>query len=106
MLDYGPDAIIMKDLDGENWRLADYLKRGGYAALKKILTENTSPETVVSAVKKSALRGRGGAGVSAGLHVSVLPGQFPGMKNAVSYLVGGAPGNLKGPVIFDNNTAH
>ena len=62
MLDYGSDAIIMKDLDGENWRLADYLKRGGYAALKKILTEKTSPETVVSAVKKSALRGRGGAG--------------------------------------------
>ena len=28
MLDYGPDAILMKGLDGQNWRLADYEKRG------------------------------------------------------------------------------
>jgi NADH-quinone oxidoreductase subunit F len=32
MLDYGPDAILMKGLDGQNWRLADYQKRDGYAA--------------------------------------------------------------------------
>ncbi len=24
LLDYGPDAIIMKGLDGRNWRLKDY----------------------------------------------------------------------------------
>src|SRR5262249_44816226 len=35
MLDYGPDAIVMAGLDGDNWRLADYVKRGGYSALKK-----------------------------------------------------------------------
>ena len=29
MLDYGPDAIILTGLDGQNWRLADYVKRGG-----------------------------------------------------------------------------
>ena len=29
LLDYGPDAILMKGLDGRNWRLADYEKRGG-----------------------------------------------------------------------------
>jgi NADH-quinone oxidoreductase subunit F len=32
MLDYGPDAVIMKGLTGENWRLKDYEARGGYAA--------------------------------------------------------------------------
>ena len=30
-LDYGPDAILMKGLDGRNWRLDDYEARGGYA---------------------------------------------------------------------------
>ena len=30
---YGPDAIIMKGVDGTNWRLADYEARGGYQAL-------------------------------------------------------------------------
>ena len=35
-MNYGPDAILMKGLDGQNWRLADYEKRDGYAALKKL----------------------------------------------------------------------
>ena len=34
LLDYGPDAVIMKGLDGSNWRLSDYEARGGYQALK------------------------------------------------------------------------
>ena len=38
-LDYGPDAILMAGLTGTNWRLADYVARGGYEALKKILAE-------------------------------------------------------------------
>ena len=29
-LDYGPDAILMAGLTGRNWRLADYVERGGY----------------------------------------------------------------------------
>ena len=61
MLDYGPDAIILAGLDGDNWRLADYVGRGGYSALKKILAEKTPPETLIAEVKKSALRGRGGS---------------------------------------------
>ena len=28
MLDYGPDAILMKGLDGQNWRLKDYESAG------------------------------------------------------------------------------
>ena len=28
---------IYAGLDGSNWRLADYVARGGYSALKKIL---------------------------------------------------------------------
>jgi hypothetical protein len=39
MLNYGPDAILMAGIDGQNWRLADYEKRGGYAALRKLLAE-------------------------------------------------------------------
>ena len=39
MLDYGPDAILMKGLDGRNWRLKDYEARDGYQALRKILTD-------------------------------------------------------------------
>ena len=59
MLDYGPDAILMAGLDGANWRLADYERRDGYAALKRLLADKVSPDDVVAEVKKSALRGRG-----------------------------------------------
>ena len=37
MLDYGPDAILMKGLDGSNWHLKDYEARGGYGALKDVV---------------------------------------------------------------------
>ena len=65
---------IYAGLDGRNWRLQDYLARGGYAALKKILgvdqpdgATGMSPDQVISEVKLSALRGRGGAGFPPGL---------------------------------------
>ncbi len=43
----------------------DYILRGGYAALGKALTSMT-PEAVIDEVKKSGLRGRGGAGFPTG----------------------------------------
>ena len=78
LLDYGPDAILMRGLDGRNWRLQDYEAREGYAALKKILQAKMKPEDVIAEVKKSALRGRGGAGFPTGLKWSFMPRQFPG----------------------------
>jgi len=47
-------------------RIEDYTAAGGYEALKKVLKTMT-PEQVIAEVKKSGLRGRGGAGFSTGL---------------------------------------
>jgi NADH-quinone oxidoreductase subunit F len=94
-LDYGPDAILMQGLDGRNWRLADYERRGGYAALKKILAEKIAPDAVIAEVKKSALRGRGGAGFPTGLKWSFMPRQFPGAKYIVCNSDEGEPGTCK-----------
>ncbi len=44
----------------------DYIKKDGYYALYKVLTEMTKDE-VIEEIKKSKLRGRGGAGFSTGL---------------------------------------
>jgi len=95
MLDYGPDAILMKGLDGSNWHLKDYEARGGYAALKKIFSEKISPEAVIAEVKKSGLRGRGGAGFPAGLKWSFMPKQYTGPKYLVCNTDEGEPGTFK-----------
>ena len=94
-LDYGSDAIILTGLDGNNWRLRDYESRAGYAALKKILKDSIKPEEVIAEVKKSALRGRGGAGFPAGLKWSFMPRSFPGAKYLVCNSDEGEPGTFK-----------
>jgi len=92
---YGPDAIILKGLDGLNWRLADYEARGGYEALKKIVREKLTPEDVIAEEKKSALRGRGGAGFPTGLKWSFMPKQYSGPKYLVCNSDEGEPGTFK-----------
>jgi NADH-quinone oxidoreductase subunit F len=92
---YGPDAIIMKGIDGLNWRLADYLARGGYDALKKIIAERITPDQVIAELKKSALRGRGGAGFPTGLKWSFMPKNYPGQKYMVCNSDEGEPGTFK-----------
>jgi NADH-quinone oxidoreductase subunit F len=95
MLDYGPDAILMAGLDGANWRLQDYEKREGYAALRRIFAEKIAPDAVIAEVKKSALRGRGGAGFPTGLKWSFMPRQFAGAKYLVCNSDEGEPGTCK-----------
>ncbi len=46
-------------------RIDDYLAVGGYQAIKKVLAGMT-PEQVIDEIKKSGLRGRGGAGFPTG----------------------------------------
>ncbi|AKQ61136.1 NADH-quinone oxidoreductase subunit NuoF [Bordetella hinzii] len=86
---------ILDGLDGTNWRLADYVKRGGYEALRKILTTGMKPEDVIAEVKASGLRGRGGAGFPTGLKWSFMPRAFPGQKYLVCNSDEGEPGTFK-----------
>jgi len=92
---FGPEAILLAGLDGLNWRLKDYEARGGYAALKKIIGEPIPPDAVIAEVKKSALRGRGGAGFPTGLKWSFMPRNFPGQKYMVCNSDEGEPGTFK-----------
>jgi NADH-quinone oxidoreductase subunit F len=54
-MNYGIDPI----------RVLDYIVNDGYAALEKVLS-NPDPEWIIEEVKKSELRGRGGAGFPTG----------------------------------------
>jgi NADH-quinone oxidoreductase subunit F len=89
------DPMILAGLDGRNWRLRDYEARDGYKALRKILAEKIPTDAVIAEVKKSALRGRGGAGFPTGLKWSFMPRQFPGQKYLVCNSDEGEPGTFK-----------
>ena len=58
--------IVFKNIDREGWTpdIDCYLKDGGYEELKKALT--MQPQEIVSEVKASGVRGRGGAGFPCG----------------------------------------
>ncbi|QAA92757.1 NADH-quinone oxidoreductase subunit NuoF [Pollutimonas thiosulfatoxidans] len=86
---------IIAGLDGSNWGLEDYVKRGGYEALRKILTTGMTPEDVINEVKASSLRGRGGAGFPTGLKWSFMPRALPGQKYLVCNSDEGEPGTFK-----------
>ncbi len=97
---FGPhiNATIFADLkvdDPNDWRIGPYQTRGGYEALTKILKEKIPQDQVIAEVKKSALRGRGGAGFPTGLKWSFMPRQFPGQKYLVCNSDEGEPGTFK-----------
>lgn len=61
--------------DSNSWTIDEYLKQGGYSAWKDILAdqENKNSNWIIEEVKKSGLRGRGGAGFPTGLKWSFMP---------------------------------
>ncbi|RDI99614.1 NADH oxidoreductase (quinone) subunit F [Dyella solisilvae] len=55
------------------WAMDSYTQVGGYEAWKKILAEKPDPNALIDEIKKSNLRGRGGAGFPTGLKWSFMP---------------------------------
>lgn len=98
---------IYADLNGKNWHLEDYVSRGGYQALKRIVGADggvgLTQDEVIAIVKESALRGRGGAGFPTGLKWSFMPRQFPGQKYLVCNSDEGEPGTCKDRDILHYN---
>ncbi len=77
------------------WTLENYLKVGGYQALRKILAEKMTPDAIIAEVKASGLRGRGGAGFPTGLKWSFMPRNYQGDKYLVCNSDEGEPGTFK-----------
>jgi len=77
------------------WSYENYLKTGGYAAWRKILSEKIPPEQVVDMVKQSGLRGRGGAGFPTGLKWSFMPKGNVGQKYILCNSDESEPGTCK-----------
>ncbi len=73
------EKILLANMEqpGYTGSLADYERAGGYQALKKVLGK-VQPNDVTEIVKKSGLRGRGGAGFPTGVKWGFLPKDYRG----------------------------
>ena len=87
-------------LISQRWGIPDsrkidvYLRNGGYRALEKALKEMT-PAAIIDEVKKSNLRGRGGAGFPTGMKWSFVPKDSPKPKYVICNADESEPGTCK-----------
>ena len=90
------EKILLKNMEtpGYTGSLADYERTGGYQALKKVLGK-IPPTEVTDMVKKSGLRGRGGAGFPTGVKWTFLPKDYQGPKYLCCNADESEPGTFK-----------
>ena len=93
--------IILKDIPDLD-KIEVYEANGGYSALKKVLKE-MKPDDVINEVKKSNLRGRGGACFPTGLKWSFMPKGNEKPKYLCCNGDESEPGSFKDREIFERN---
>src|SRR5262245_45882062 len=79
-----------------------YERSGGYGALRKALG-GMSPDEVLEEVKKSGLRGRGGAGFPTGTKWSFMPKETPKLKYLVCNADESEPGTYKDRLLMERD---
>lgn len=90
------NEICFKTINKKNpHTLATYEASGGYQVWRAILTGKWTAEQIIDELKKSELRGRGGAGFPLGLKWSFMPKNQPGQKYVVCNSDEGEPGACK-----------
>jgi NADH-quinone oxidoreductase subunit F len=94
------DNIILPNIPGLHG-IQTYIANGGYEAFKKAL--EMKPEAVTDEVKKSNLRGRGGASFPTGLKWTFMPKQTTKAKYLCVNGDESEPGTFKDRQIFESN---
>lgn len=94
------EKIVLPDI--KDLHLIDvYLQNGGFTAVKKAFSQST--DDIIDQVKKSGLRGRGGAAFSAGLKWSFMPKTTDKPKYLCINGDESEPGSFKDRQIFEFN---
>ncbi len=97
------DLVITKYIqEKDSYKIDNYVKNGGYKASVRALTTMTSDQ-IIDEVKKSNLRGRGGAGFPAGMKWSFMPKDNKKTKYLVCNADEGEPGTFKDRLIITKN---
>ncbi|MCU0342599.1 MAG: NADH-quinone oxidoreductase subunit NuoF [Ignavibacterium sp.] len=94
------EKIVLTEI--ENLHILDvYIQNGGFTAAKKAFSQTT--DDIIDQVKKSGLRGRGGAAFSAGLKWSFMPKTTDKPKYLCINGDESEPGSFKDRKIFEYN---
>jgi len=99
------EKVLLARVGKESSRAIDgYVRDGGYQAWEKVLREKPEPASISETVKKSGLRGRGGAGFPTGVKWTFIPKDTRGKP---IYLVLNAdesePGTFKDRLLIEND---
>jgi len=87
------NEVCFKNIDKENpSSFSTYETHGGYKVWRKILNGEMTPDEIITELKTSGLRGRGGAGFPTGLKWSFMPRNQEGQKYVVCNSDEGEPG--------------
>jgi NADH:ubiquinone oxidoreductase subunit F (NADH-binding)/(2Fe-2S) ferredoxin len=98
------DRIVLDrswKMDPEN--IEEVLAAGGYRGLEKILSAPLAPEAVIEEVKKSGLRGRGGAGFPTGMKWEFTRKAAGDEKYVICNADEGEPGTFKDRLILEGD---
>ncbi|MFQ5498659.1 MAG: NADH-quinone oxidoreductase subunit NuoF [Candidatus Zixiibacteriota bacterium] len=86
----------------EQHKLSTFEARGGYGAWKKVLG-SMAPDQVIEEVKKSGLRGRGGAGFPTGMKWGFIPKASPKPRYLCCNADESEPGTCKDRVLMERD---
>jgi len=96
------DIRIMHNQDLDPMDIEQYIARGGYQALAKVLAQ-MKPDEVVDEVRKSGLRGRGGAGFPTATKWGFVRSAPSGEKYVVCNGDEGDPGAYMNRAVLEGN---
>ncbi len=88
-------------VDPEN--IDEVLAAGGYRGLEKVFTDKMPPEAVIEEIKKSGLRGRGGAGFPTGMKWEFTRKAAGDEKFIICNADEGEPGTFKDRLILEGD---
>ncbi|MBN2290467.1 MAG: NADH-quinone oxidoreductase subunit NuoF [Candidatus Glassbacteria bacterium] len=92
----GQVKLISRFFEIEGCRLRRvYEENGGYAAARRVITENWTGEKIIETLKKSNLRGLGGAGFPTGMKWGFVPRDQEGPRYLVVNADESEPGTFK-----------
>ena len=96
------EKILLRNTDNpHSAHIDEYMKAGGYSALQRAL--EMKPAEIVDEVKRSGLRGRGGAGFPTGMKWSITIADPVTPKYLICNADEGEPGTFKDRGILEKN---